>query len=136
MCSIQEEDRIHILTCPSIEACMNREESRANARKAMKHWKLPNDFWTAMEKGLHGYTNHPMDGAINTPFPPMYDNRRNYLKLAFREQDMIGWENLVKHTEREHQTTGKRVGTKNDTRPTGPHDTPLVISERSYSQRR
>jgi hypothetical protein len=48
MCSTQYEDWIHILKCPSIEACMNREESWANTKKAMKHWKLPNGFWTAM----------------------------------------------------------------------------------------
>jgi hypothetical protein len=96
MCNIQEEDWIHILTFPSIKACMNREKSWAKARKTMKHWKLPNDFWTAMEKGVHGYTRHPEGGAIDTPFPPTYDNRRNRLKLAFREQDKIGWDNLLK----------------------------------------
>jgi hypothetical protein len=75
---------------------MNREESWEKVRKAMKHWKLPNDFWTAMEKGLHGYTRNPKGGTITTPFPPTYDNRRNQLKLAFREQDTIGWDNLLK----------------------------------------
>jgi hypothetical protein len=75
---------------------MNREESWAKARKAMKHWKLQNEFWTAMEKVLHRYTRNPKGGAINTPFPPTYDNSRNHLKLAFREQDMIGWDNLLK----------------------------------------
>jgi hypothetical protein len=37
-----------------------------------------------------------MGGAINTRFPPTNDNRRNHLKLAFREHDKIGWENLLK----------------------------------------
>jgi hypothetical protein len=69
---------------------MNGEESRAKARKAMKRWKLPNDFRTTMEKGVHGYTRNPDSGAINTPFPPTYDNKWNRLKLAFREQDKIG----------------------------------------------
>jgi hypothetical protein len=50
----------------------------------MKHWKLPNDFLTAMKKGVHGYTQNPDGGAINTPFPPTYDNKRNLLKLGFR----------------------------------------------------
>jgi hypothetical protein len=40
------------------------------------------------------------------------------------------------HTEREHQTTGKRVGTKNDTCPMGSHATTVEISERSSAQRR
>jgi hypothetical protein len=61
----------------------------------MKHWKLPNYFWTAMEKGIHGYTRHPEGGAIGTHFPPIYDNRGNRSKLAFREQYKIGWDNLL-----------------------------------------
>jgi hypothetical protein len=93
MCNTQEEDWIHVLTCPSIEASMNQDESWA---KAMKHWKLPNDFWTANEKGVRGYTRNPQDGAINTPFPPTYDDKRNHLKLAFREHNKIGWDNLLK----------------------------------------
>jgi hypothetical protein len=96
MCNALEEDWIQILTYLSIDACMNREESRAKARKAMTHWKLPNDFWTAMEKGLNAYTRAPNGGAITTHFPPTYNNRRNNLKLTFREQDRIGWDNLIK----------------------------------------
>jgi hypothetical protein len=64
LCNALEEYWIHILTCPSIGACMNREESWAKARKAMTHWKLPNDFWIAMDKGLNGYTrNFPIPQA-------------------------------------------------------------------------
>jgi hypothetical protein len=62
----------------------------------MTHWKLPNDFWIAMEKGLSGYPRAPDGGAIASPFPPTYNNRRNHIKLAFREQDNIGWDNLIK----------------------------------------
>jgi hypothetical protein len=96
MCYASEEDWIHILTCPSIDACMNMEESWANARKAMAHWELRNDFLTAMEKGMLGYTWAPKGGAITTPFPPTYNNRWNHLELSFREQDTIGWDNLIK----------------------------------------
>jgi hypothetical protein len=53
-------------------------------------------FCTAMEKGLHGYTRAPKGDDIVTPFAPTYNNRRNHLKLAFREQDTIGWDNLIK----------------------------------------
>jgi hypothetical protein len=96
LCNTLEEDWIHILTHPSIDACMNREESCAKARKAMTHWKLQNDFWTAMEKVLNGYTGPPNGCTITTPFPPTYNNRSNHLKLTFREQDRIGWDNLLK----------------------------------------
>jgi hypothetical protein len=34
--------------------------------------------------------------VINTPFPPTYNNRWNHLKLVIREQDKIGWDNLIK----------------------------------------
>jgi hypothetical protein len=66
------------------------------ARKTMNHCKMQNYFWTAMEKGVHGYTRHPVGRAIDTPFPPTYENRQNSLKLAFREQYKIGWDNLLK----------------------------------------
>jgi hypothetical protein len=49
-----------------------------------------------MEKGLNGNIWAPNRGAIASPFPPTYKNRRNHLKLAFREQDRIGWDNLIK----------------------------------------
>jgi hypothetical protein len=75
---------------------MNRGKSCGKARKAMTHWKLPNDFWIAMEKGLNGYTGAPHGGAIASHLPPTYNNRRNHLKLAFREQDNIVWDNLIK----------------------------------------
>jgi hypothetical protein len=96
MCNTQEEDWIHILTCPSIEAFMNREESWVKARETMKHWRLPNDIWTALDKCVHGFTRRPAGGAIETPFPPAYGNRRNHLKLAFREKDKISWDKLLK----------------------------------------
>jgi hypothetical protein len=76
---------------------MNREEKLwAKARKVMTHWKLPNDFCITMEKGLNGYTRAPSGGAIASPFPTAYNDRRNHLKLAFRQQDKIGWDNLIK----------------------------------------
>jgi hypothetical protein len=49
-----------------------------------------------MEKGLSEYTRAPNGGTIAAPFPPTYNNRRNHLKLVFREQDRIGWDNLIK----------------------------------------
>jgi hypothetical protein len=69
---------------------MNRVESWAKARKAMTHWKLPNDFGTVIEKGLNGYTRDPNGGAVTAPFPPTYNNRSNHIKFAFGEQDRIG----------------------------------------------
>jgi hypothetical protein len=75
---------------------MNREESWAKTQNAMTHWKLANHFWIAMGKGLNVYTWAPHSGAIASPFPPTYNNRRNHLKLAFRKHDKIGSDNLIK----------------------------------------
>jgi hypothetical protein len=61
----------------------------------MTYWKLPNDSWTAVEKGVHGHTIYPQGGSINTTFPPTYDNKRNRLKLAFMEQYNMGWDSLI-----------------------------------------
>jgi hypothetical protein len=69
LCNALEEDWIHILACPLIDACMNGEELWAKAQKAMSHWKLPNDFLIAMEKGLNGYTRAPDGGNIALHFP-------------------------------------------------------------------
>jgi hypothetical protein len=49
-----------------------------------------------MEKGLSGYTQAPIGCAIASPFPPTYNNRSNHLNLEIREQDKIGWDNLIK----------------------------------------
>jgi hypothetical protein len=53
-------------------------------------------FGHPWKKGLNGYTRAPNGSAITTHFPLTYNNRRNHLKLAFREQDRIGWDNLIK----------------------------------------
>jgi hypothetical protein len=53
-------------------------------------------FGQPWKKGVHGYTRAPNGGDIATPFPPTYNDRRNHLKLAFREQDTIVWDNLIK----------------------------------------
>jgi hypothetical protein len=38
----------------------------------------------------------PRGRAIDTQFPPTYDNKQNRLKLAFRGEYKIGWDNLLK----------------------------------------
>jgi hypothetical protein len=75
---------------------MSREESWAKAQNVMPHWKLPNEFRIAMEKGMSGYTRAPDGSAFASPFPSTYINSRNHVNLAFREQDKIGWDNLIK----------------------------------------
>jgi hypothetical protein len=96
LCHVQHTiRRLDKHTDMSINRSMH-ELGRLMGEGKESYWKLPKDFWTAMEKGVHGYARHPEGGAIHTSFPPTYDNRRNRLKLKFREQDKIGWDNILK----------------------------------------
>jgi hypothetical protein len=95
MCSTEEEDWIHILTCQLIEACMNMGELWAKASKAMKNWKTSKQMDCNGEKFTRIHTQSKVRGDQHK-IPRTYDNRRNQLNLAFREQDTIGWDNLLK----------------------------------------
>jgi hypothetical protein len=77
---------------------MAREASWAKVKKAMVPWKMPPDFWTAMEKGLQNYTRNASQknkGAA-APFPGTFNNPQSLLRQAFREQDEIGWSVIFK----------------------------------------
>jgi hypothetical protein len=66
----------------------------------MDPWKLPSNFWIAVEKGMLYYTENPVNTTDRPPpttlFPPTFNNQRNTLKLAFEAQLAIGWENFGK----------------------------------------
>jgi hypothetical protein len=77
---------------------MAREASWAKVKKAIALWKMPPDFWTAIEKGLQHYirnTSQNNKGAA-APFPGTFNNPWNLLRRAFREQDEIGWSGILK----------------------------------------
>jgi hypothetical protein len=52
-CQETKEDWRHILNCPSLDASYHRDASWQKVNKDMQMWRLPADFWTALEKGLH-----------------------------------------------------------------------------------
>jgi hypothetical protein len=58
LCNTEEEDWNNILSCGSLDATIAREASRAKVKKAMALRKMPQDFWTAIEKGLQHYTRN------------------------------------------------------------------------------
>jgi hypothetical protein len=61
---------------------MAREASWVKVKKAMAPWKLPPDFGTAVEKGLHHYirdVSQNNKGAA-APFPGTFKNPRNLLR--------------------------------------------------------
>jgi hypothetical protein len=64
---------------------------------------LPQDFWTAIEKGVNHYTERPhkrtTQSKENEPqkqFVVTFNTPRNLLQQAFRTQSHIGWDNFLK----------------------------------------
>jgi hypothetical protein len=96
----QTEDWRHILTCPSIDAALHRADSWTQLRKTLKRWKIQNDFWTAVEKGMQSYVTAPKKAkdrtTLTTPFSATWNREINALESAYHAQSKIGWENLVK----------------------------------------
>jgi hypothetical protein len=94
------------MTCRSLDASLHRADSWENVKKDMAIWQLPNDFWTAVQKGLQFYIDHPLrrvkEDPYNptpqpvSPFPHGFNQPRNLLKQAYRVQSNIGWDNFTK----------------------------------------
>jgi hypothetical protein len=87
-------------------------------KRAMQMWRLPADFWTAIEKGLH---HLPIDLNESTsptlPFQISVNLIRNHLRAAFQEQNSIKWTNLLKGrmSHRWQQFATAHVRSKNST---------------------
>jgi hypothetical protein len=91
-CFFQEtkEDWRHVLNCPSLDASYHRDASWKKLKKAMQMWRLPSDFWTAIEKGLHHLPTDLKESTIPTlPFQISVNSIRNHLRAAFQEQNSI-----------------------------------------------
>jgi hypothetical protein len=74
----------HILNCPSLDASYHRYASWQKVKKAMQMWKLPADFWTAIEKGLrHLTTDIKESTSPPLPFQISVNPSRNHLRAAF-----------------------------------------------------
>jgi hypothetical protein len=59
--------------------------------------RLPADFWTAIEKGLHHLPSDLKESTSPTlPFQISVNPIRNHLRAAFQEQNLIKWTNLLK----------------------------------------
>jgi hypothetical protein len=97
-CNTEEEVWNHALSCGSLNATLVREASWAKVKKAMAPWTMPPDFWTAIEKGLQYDTRNASQNnkGAAAPFPGTFNNPRNLLRQAFREQDEIGWSGIFK----------------------------------------
>jgi hypothetical protein len=97
------EDWRRVLTCKSLEAELIRAYSWSKLRKQMDKWSLSSDMWIAMENEVRHYTLNPLKSDPDnmpleppSPFGTMFHTPRKRLKVAFRAQSQIGWDNFLK----------------------------------------
>jgi hypothetical protein len=64
---------------------------------------MSQDMWITIENGVRHYTVHPKKHDPDnippkppSPFGPTFYAQRNRLKVAFRAQSRIGWDNFLK----------------------------------------
>jgi hypothetical protein len=63
----------------------------------MQMWRLPPDFWTSMEKGLHHLSRDIQESTSPPlPFQTSVNPLNNHLRAAFQEQNSIKWMDLLK----------------------------------------
>jgi hypothetical protein len=91
------------MPCQPIDAELLRADSWRKLKKAMYRWKIPNDVWIAIQKEMQHNMQHPakrdhqdMSQEPPIPFPRTFHSQRKRIKVEFRMQSHIGWENFTK----------------------------------------
>jgi hypothetical protein len=79
-----------------LHASYHQDASWQKVKKDMQMWRLPADFWTAMEKGLQHLSRDIQETIPSLPFQISVNPIRNHLRAAFQEQNSIKWTNLLK----------------------------------------
>jgi hypothetical protein len=96
-CHKTKEDWRHILNCTSLDVSYHQDASLQKVKKDIQMWRLPADFWTAIEKGLHHLPSDLKESTSPTlPFQFSVNPIRNHLRAAFQEQNSIKWTNVLK----------------------------------------
>jgi hypothetical protein len=80
-----------------MDASYHRDASWQKVKKDMQMWRLPADFWTALEKGLQ-HLSRDIKESTSPPLPFQISVNAiiNHLQAAFQEQNSIKWTNLLK----------------------------------------
>jgi hypothetical protein len=122
MCGDNEDWR-QVITCKSLDDELIRADSWSKLRKTMEKWGMSKDMWIAIENGVRHYTvnpkkrdpdnmppeppphytvnpkKHDPDNMPPEPppsFGPTFNAPRNRLKVAFRAQSQMGWDNFLR----------------------------------------
>jgi hypothetical protein len=92
-----KEDWRHILNCLSLDVDYHGAASWQKVKKDMQMWRLPADFWTAIEKGIQRLSQDTQESTIPPlPLQNSVNPIRNHLRAAFKEQNSIKWTNIYK----------------------------------------
>jgi hypothetical protein len=54
------------MSCQSIDNELLRADSWSKLKKATDKWKIPNDVWTDIQKGMQHYMQHPENVTLRT----------------------------------------------------------------------
>jgi hypothetical protein len=80
LCQGTKEDWIHILGFPSLDADYHRAVSWQKVKKDMQMWRLPAEFWTAIEKGIQHLSQDTQESTSPPlPFKISVNPIRNHL---------------------------------------------------------
>jgi hypothetical protein len=81
------------MTCRSLDAPLHRADSQEKVKKDMAIWQLPNILWTAVQKCLQFYIDHPLRWVEEdprnptpqpvSPVPHGFNQPHNLLKQAY-----------------------------------------------------
>jgi hypothetical protein len=97
LCRETKEDWRHIISCPSLDADYHQAASCQKVKKDMQMWRLPEDFWTAIEKGIQHLSQDTQESTSPPlPFQISVNPIRNHLRAAFKEQHSIKWTKIYK----------------------------------------
>jgi hypothetical protein len=91
MCGDAYKDWRYLITCKSLDTSLHRTESWTKMKKAVKAWRIPPDFWIAIEKGTNHYAAHPlkrdkedMPPEPQKPFGTTFYTPRSILQVSFK----------------------------------------------------
>jgi hypothetical protein len=97
LCQETKESWRHILNCPLLDASYHRDASWHKVKKDMQMWRLPEDFWTALEKGIQHLSRDIKESTSpSLTFQTSVNPIRNLLRASFKEQNSIKWKHLLK----------------------------------------
>jgi hypothetical protein len=81
-----------ILSCLSLDTDYHRAASWQTVKNDMQMWRLAEDFWAAIEKGIQHLSQDTQESTSPPlPFQISVNPISNHLRAAFKEKNPIKW---------------------------------------------